>query len=30
VVVADFTLTGGLIGGDAFSQMVVIFDYLMP
>jgi hypothetical protein len=27
---ADFTVTGGLIGNDAFSQMVVIFDYLMP
>jgi hypothetical protein len=27
---ADFALTGGLISGDAFSQMVVIFDYLMP
>jgi ApeA N-terminal domain 1 len=27
---ADFSLTGGLIGADAFSQMVVIFDYLMP
>ena len=27
---ADFSLTGGLIGNDAFSQMVVIFDYLMP
>jgi hypothetical protein len=27
---ADFALTGGLIDSEAFSQMVVIFDYLMP
>ena len=27
---ADFALTGDLIDGDAFSQMVVIFDHLMP
>ena len=27
---ADFALTHGLISGDAFSQMVIIFDYLMP
>jgi hypothetical protein len=28
--IADFAVTGGLTSGDAFSQMVVIFDYLMP
>jgi ApeA-like protein/HEPN superfamily Apea-like protein len=27
---ADFAVTGGLTSGDGFSQMVVIFDYLMP
>jgi hypothetical protein len=28
--IADFAVTGGHTSGDAFSQMVVIFDYLMP
>jgi hypothetical protein len=28
--IADFAVTGGLTSDDAFSQMVVIFDYLMP
>jgi len=28
--IADFAVTGGHISGDAFNQMTVIFDYLMP
>lgn len=27
---ATFVLTGGLIGEDSFSQVLVVFDYLMP
>ena len=27
---ADFAVSGGHISGDGFSQMTVIFDYLMP
>lgn len=27
---ADFALTGGMISDDAFAQVIVVFDYLMP
>ena len=28
--IAEFAVTGGHISGDAFNEMTVIFDYLMP